>query len=536
MSEEIVVVDLFAGAGGFSTGAAGGLEELGYDLGTEVDFHAINHDADAIETHRTNHSWANHYQNSIDELHPPDVVDGKDVNLLIAGPTCTHFSNARGGQPINEQLREPAWNILTWIQHLEPEYVVIENVGEIRKWGPTDEDGEPTKDGSIFEVWIQAFEAYGYTLVRDEDGDAGVVLTAADYGDPTSRDRLFIIGSRSNQPTPPAPTHARDPGPDSDLEPWRVAKEIVDLSDRGDSIWERTQPLCHNTMVRIADGIRRYGDERLQPFVDALENLGVQKDIEQHGKDVRLTTDLQDDVVPVDDLQEALEERTEPFLVSGPAIELTEEAAASVDGSDPSMLMGQQSHARALDVEDNAVPTVATRGAIGYIESTTFVLPRNGSQRGALSNPAYEIGERPLHTVTAQNTDGHLVSAYLLDYHGTSTVASLEDPLGAIRTRNRFALCTPEIYPWGLDIRYRLLEPEELKLAQGFPPEYEITGGTKKAKRKQIGNAVPVNLGKALVKHVLADQTPSLTTYGAGITAEPDAQHPEYEEILATDD
>jgi site-specific DNA-cytosine methylase len=48
-----------------------------------------------------------------------------------------------------------------------------------------------------------------------------------------------------------------------------------------------------------------------------------------------------------------------------------------------------------------------------------------------------------------------------------------------------------------LDIRFRLLTPRELRRAQGFPEDYIITG-TRTEQKKQIGNAVPVNMAKAL--------------------------------------
>lgn len=195
--------------------------------------------------------------------------------------------------------------------------------------------------------------------------------------------------------------------------------------------------------------------------------------------------------------------------------------------------------------------TVATSGALQLYESEPFVLPRNQYYRGIHSNAAYEPEARPVHTVTAKNHDGHLVSPslvpydddragqpsrahsreaplspvtatesdpslarpFLVEYYGNSDAQSLSEPLPTVTMIDKHALCLPDLYPWGLDIRYRMLQPRELAAAQGFPPEYEFAGDTKKAVTEQIGNAVPVNLATALCRQLLEDGSPTLSTF-----------------------
>lgn len=520
--ESVTVVDLFAGAGGFSTGAADAVDDVRQDPDVDVRLIAVNHDEDAIATHEENHPWAEHYHAKVEELHPPDVVEPGTVDLLIAGPMCTHFSNARGGKPVDEQLRASPWHVLFWIQMLQPTNIIIENVRELRSWGPV-VDGEPTCDGSIFEQWVATLQTLGYTINRDDDGEFGVILRAADYGDPTTRKRLFVMGSLTHRPTAPEPTHSKHP--DDGLEDWRPAADIIDWTNAGTSIWTRSQPLSNNTMRRIAEGIRQHCDSRLEPFADAIEGYGTRRDIEEHGKDVELTADLQEDVVDVADLESAVEERDEPFLVTGEI-----ETALSVP-----MVMGQHSDARAKPAATAPVPTLTKTGVIHYINADAFVLPRNMAQRGIHSNATYDPEERPFHTVTAKNHDGHLVSPFLVEYYGNSSSNSIDEPLPTVTTKARHALIVPDLYPWGLDLRYRLLETSETKQAQGFPADYEIVAETKKSRRKQIGNAVPVNLAAALCRHVLTTEMPSLSTYGGGIQADPDAEVPEYTEVISDD-
>jgi DNA (cytosine-5)-methyltransferase 1 len=112
----------------------------------------------------------------------------------------------------------------------------------------------------------------------------------------------------------------------------------------------------------------------------------------------------------------------------------------------------------------------------------------------------------------------------------------IDSPLNTQHANDRFALCIPEEWPWGLDVRYRMLQPDELKQAQGFPEDYHITGSSKKTRTAQIGNAVPVNLARSLARHLLADETPSLTNFGGGIMPDPEIEVPAYEEVAESDD
>jgi DNA (cytosine-5)-methyltransferase 1 len=57
-----------------------------------------------------------------------------------------------------------------------------------------------------------------------------------------------------------------------------------------------------------------------------------------------------------------------------------------------------------------------------------------------------------------------------------------------------------------------MLQPRELKRAQGFPDDYEIRG-TKTDTTRQIGNAVPVNLAQTLIESLLGQTLPALTDY-----------------------
>lgn len=505
--DTVTAVDLFCGAGGISTGLALACE----DLDRDVDLVAVNHWTTAIETHQQNHPWAEHLNAKVEELHPPNVVPPGEVDILVAAPECTHFSNARGGKPVDEQKRASPWHVVDWAQKVRPRNILLENVKELESWGPVDEDGQPTRNGELFDAWVNSLHALGYSVDWR-------TLNAADYGDATSRERLFVIGRLGARAEFPEPTHSPD-GAEPGTEPWRPAADVIDWSDPGESIWTRDRPLVNNTMKRIADGLRRYGADDLEPFADAIASLGKE--------DVAA---LQEDPVPLTDIGEVVEQRGEPFLVKyygTSTARPTDEPVDTITANGGKFalaipyLLGQHSGSVPQDVTEDPVPTIATRGAISKIEPRPFVLPRNGAYRGLHSNPAYDPEDRPLHTVTAKNHDGHLVTPKLVpfisDYEGPPD--DLADPLGTITTRDRFALVLPEHYPWGLDVRFRMLQPRELSAAMGFPDDYDIVGN-KTETVKQIGNAVPVNLARSLTEKLLTGDDPTLTSYSEPAVAD----------------
>jgi DNA (cytosine-5)-methyltransferase 1 len=682
----LTFVDLFAGAGGLSKGIVDAIvyrnrDQIAADTGlhpeavhpenmrvqvwleTNIDLHAVNHWEPAIQTHETNHPWANHYHSRIEELYPPNIVEPGTVTLLSGGPECTHFSNARGGKPVSDQKRASAWHVLDWIEKLQPDHVLLENVKEFRTWGPINDDGEPAKDGSIFERWIGMLEALGYSVVYDDaDEDYGVVLNAADYGDPQSRERLFIMASRSKLPTAPPPSHAENPS--GDQKPRRPAADIIDWSDLGDSLWTRdlenprVTPLKKNTMARIAEGIRRHCSPRLRPFADILKDigpreldamrqtvipaeyaglvaqsvdhpflvrapigpptLGAPSVVKYYGTSSATPANAPLDTVTADDNHHAVS-TPGTFLLgqhtSGTPRDVGERSMPTVTTTSrgislttpEAFCLRQQSGGRPVSIEE-PLSTVSTGGAIGLatVEERTLLQPRNGqygedaiafdpqerpmrtviagdSRQGHLLTPSlvrYSHGGRalsldepmptvatekggtfalsqpylcpmynprtgqrprtrtvgrPLGTVPASKSPAGLAAPFLVDYHGQSEARDTDRPIGTIETRDRYALVIPEAWPWGLDVRYRMLQPDELKQAQGFPEDYDITGSSKKARTKQIGNAVPVNLARSLVQHLLADQTPSLSNFGGGIQGESDVEIPGYEEVASDD-
>ena len=92
-----IVVDFFAGGGGAS-------EALRQALGRDPDV-AVNHDHLAIGMHAANHPFARHMEADVWTVDILREVAGRPVGWFHASPDCTHFSQAKGGQPRDRATR-----------------------------------------------------------------------------------------------------------------------------------------------------------------------------------------------------------------------------------------------------------------------------------------------------------------------------------------------------------------------------------------------------------------------------------------------
>lgn len=244
-----LIVDLFAGGGGASTGIEAA-------LGRPIDI-AINHNDVALAVHEANHPRTKHFVSDIWEVEPRLATHGQPVAVLWASPSCVHYSRARSGVPKSTQERSHADVVLKWVEQTRPEVVFLENVQEFLTWGPLCVEGKPVPErkGELFLRWKAQLEAHGYSVDWR-------VLDSSDYGAPTKRRRLFLVARRDGQPISwPSPTHGRG------LLPYRTAAECIDWSLPIPSIFGRKKPLAEKTLARIAEGIRRYVLESPSPFL-----------------------------------------------------------------------------------------------------------------------------------------------------------------------------------------------------------------------------------------------------------------------------
>jgi DNA (cytosine-5)-methyltransferase 1 len=260
--ETELIIDLFAGGGGASTGIEAA-------LGRPVNF-AVNHSAVAIAVHAANHSKTEHFIKDVFEVKPEEVTKGRPVGLLWASPDCTHFSVAKGDVPRNQGIRSLAWVVVEWAKSVQPRVICLENVREFQGWGPLGSDGRPdkAKTGETFKEWVSALKLCGYSVDWR-------ILDASEFGAPTKRRRLFVVARGDGIPIAwPESTHG--PG----KLPVRTAAECIDWSIPCPSIFGRKKPLAEKTLARIAEGIKRFVIENPSPFI-----IGNQQGID-NSKDV----------------------------------------------------------------------------------------------------------------------------------------------------------------------------------------------------------------------------------------------------------
>jgi DNA (cytosine-5)-methyltransferase 1 len=434
----IKAVDLFAGAGG----ASNGLVQACHELGFELDLLAINHWPTAVETHKRNHPGVRHLCESVENVDPREAVPGGRLHILLAGPECTHFSTARGGRPVNPQSRASAWHVLKWAQEIYIDSILIENVPEFRTWGPIGANQKPLKSrkGETYHAFLNALRSLGYKV---EDR----ILNAADYGDPTTRRRLFIMATRGRHRIAwPEPSHSKRAGDSlfNDVAPWATAREaVIDWDIKGKSIFNRKKALRPATMARILAGLEKFGGPELKPFLVILRNHADAQSVDQ----------------PVPTLVANGQHLAiaEPSLMNHVTLLAMEHGGRELDPDKPlptittarggahgvaEALIHTTHGGRANDV-DAPVPTVtgAHRGEIGIAQA--YVL---GQQSGAALRPDTE----PTPTVAAGGAIS-LIEPFLVSAGGPEgqgrTANSVDEPLPTVLTENHRALIETEITP-----------------------------------------------------------------------------------------
>lgn len=448
VKKKIHVADLFCGGGGTSTG----MINVFVRHGINYSLIGVNHWQIAIDTNRMNHPEGKLYCSPVENVKPREAVPGGRLNFLWASPECTNHSVAKGGRPKDDQSRATAWDVLKWAQELYIDRIYIENVKEFLDWGPLNTKGEPlkSKKGATFRAYIGNLEAMGYTVDWQ-------IMNAADFGAPTSRRRLIIQAVRGrNKIIWPEPTHSNTPDNLFGQQQYVPAREIIDWSIPGTSIFNRKKPLAEKTLARIEAGIRKYWGEWAEPFIVIMRGQSVVRDV--------------DSPVPTISCSGAHLGLVEPIIIA----------------------TGHTSSQNRSRSVNEPLSTVVTKAEHCLIEPLIIHQMTPGRTRTV---------KEPLPTITTANGHG-LVRPFLVKYYGSGeSVKGVDIPLDTLTTKERFALVDGDIFQ--LDIRFRMLQPHELAAAMSFPKTYKFAG-TKTDAVRQIGNAVPPRLAEALIESAIS--------------------------------
>lgn len=536
------IIDSFAGGGGASTG----IEQA---LGRSPDY-AINHNAAALALHAVNHRDTIHLSENVYKIDPLDHLRGKHIGLAWFSPDCKHFSKAKGGKPVERNIRDLCWIIPGWIERIQKsggkvDIVIMENVEEFKDYGPLIDTPrglmpDPDKKGESYRKWCESIRKLGGKMESRE-------LRGYEYGAPTIRKRLFIIIRFDGQPINwPEATHGRPD--DADVIagrklPWRIVGDCIDYSLPCPSIFDTVaqikekhgvgakRPLADNSQARVATGLHKFVLQAKRPFVINLTHGGRVEDLAEPARTITAAR------------------RGEKALVA-PVLTYAQQGGANRSVREPSHTI------TASDKDQNAV-------------FCAFMTQHNSdSRRAGGVNPGRPM-DKPVSAVTQTGSQQQLVAAYVARDFGTSTGHSMLQPCGTVMPegQGKTRLITPflqsyygtgegspidapmrtatckarhgyieaeiDVPPFteeqaararqvadfmrahGLwderefvtlevdgvtfvvvDIGMRMLTPRELYTAQGFPTDYQIDGHYDASRKGQGGKPVWVPFSK----------------------------------------
>ncbi|CAD5982609.1 Modification methylase AgeI [Planktothrix tepida] len=185
------IIDLFAGAGGLTTG---------FHLAGFQSLCAIEIDKKAIATYKYNYPSTKILQQDIREVNPSDLrlalgLTQEKLTVLVGGPPCQGFSRniPASDRYFNDSRNQLYQTFLTFVQEFRPVYVVMENVPEILN----------AYEGIIKNEITEKLESFGYKVTSS-------ILNAAYYGIPQTRSRAFFLASLNRKLDIPKPTHQGD--------------------------------------------------------------------------------------------------------------------------------------------------------------------------------------------------------------------------------------------------------------------------------------------------------------------------------------
>lgn len=272
ITEDAVVLDLFAGCGGLSLGfEAAGFKTIGYEM-----------NPDAAATYRKNLIGDCIVEKLTLETEYPNA------QIIIGGPPCQPFSVGGNQNGVNDS-RNGFPLFIDAIKKVKPAVFMFENVRGLlysNKW--------------YLEVIIEELQGLGYTVEYQ-------LLNAVNFGVPQNRERLFLVGHNSELHFPetetkkytvrdaipdfvetaPAESKFLTPAQDTYIANYERASKCVNPRDLHLDKPSRTLT-CRNLSgatgdmhrIKLPDGRRRRvlirEAARLQSFPDSFEFVGAE--------------------------------------------------------------------------------------------------------------------------------------------------------------------------------------------------------------------------------------------------------------------
>jgi DNA (cytosine-5)-methyltransferase 1 len=202
------ILDLFSGAGGFSSG----FQMAGHEI-----IGAIEKDEWAAQTFQFNHPLSKVLVGDISAFSDRELIHtfaDKTPDIILGGPPCQGYSVCVKNALDPEDPRNSLFSEMIRFGNLfSPSLLIIENVPNILK--------ATTSLGiKVIEIIHSELQRIGYHVYHS-------ILSAISYGIPQIRKRLFVIASKKELSRPfPKPTHSIEHNLLSDLDSMQITPTL----------------------------------------------------------------------------------------------------------------------------------------------------------------------------------------------------------------------------------------------------------------------------------------------------------------------
>lgn len=396
--------------------------------------YAINHDPDAIAMHEVNHPHTKHFTEDIMKVKLNRYLRwGQKVSFMWASPDCTSHSIAKGDKPIERGLRILPMGVWRLCKQIRKATGSVPEVVMMENVKEIQKWGPLDANNKPIKAREGEYYNKFIRLMKNLGYEFECKIWIAADLGAHTTRERWYAQFRSDGRPMAWPEQTHSKTGVNGLKRWEPISQDIDFTDLGSSIFTRKRPLKDKTLSRIAAGIKKFVVDDPNRYI-LPDNLAA------------------------------------PFL-----IQYHSETKGEVRGQSL----------------NDPIQTIDTSNRYALI--TCFLSKFYKTGTGQTIND-------PIHTITTSPGHFALVSAFLIKYYGHGVGQSLNDPIGTIVTKDRFGLVLVVIdgvtYQI-IDIWFRMLKPEELKLGQGFPKDYIIDfiapNGKKYPKSKQverIGNSV----------------------------------------------
>lgn len=183
--DDIKVVELFAGVGGFRLGLEQTKKRI-FDVNWANQWEPSRKVQHAFDCYNKRFKTGEHINKNIEEISNNEMAETK-ADMIVGGFPCQDYSVARtlsGELGIQGKKGVLFWQIIRFVQNTYPKYLLLENVDRLLK-------SPSSQRGRDFAVMLSTLNELGYNVEWR-------VINAADYGNAQRRRRVFIFGYKQD--------------------------------------------------------------------------------------------------------------------------------------------------------------------------------------------------------------------------------------------------------------------------------------------------------------------------------------------------